>query len=400
MMQVKRYVANTFAEALIQAKSELGTDAIIVESKKLKVGGFLGFFRREVTELTVAVDTAQQPKKPPRPAPASGYLPPGVKESGQTPAQRQAQAAYAAAAQLAATTAVEPAPAPAATNITSLEKEVASLRTAVARLVGQAAGGPAATLELQGFARQVFESLVSRGVDEAAALEVASRIPTGGTEGQELVRQELNRLLGPWAPIQILPGQRKIVALVGPTGVGKTTTVAKLAAKFSLEQGLAVGLITADTYRIAAVEQLRTYADILGIPLYTAETPNDLAYAMRATADCNLVLVDTAGRNHRSPEQMAELKEMLAVLRPDETHLVCSLTSNPKDALEILDTYLPYGVNRLTLTKLDEATSPGLILTMRRRANQPLGYVTHGQSVPEDIVPADRVDFIKVLVGA
>jgi flagellar biosynthesis protein FlhF len=367
MMQVKRYTAPSYAEALIKAKNELGTDAIIVENKKVQVGGFLGFFSKTVTELTVAVDQ-----------PVAGNRP-------------------AAAASVASPAAVVPGPAPA--TMDNLEREMAALRSAVTRLADREAGA-AGALQLRGFARRAYEELVARGVEEETALEIGKRIRGEGAEGWNQVREELARRLETAPALEVRQGQQRVIALVGPTGVGKTTTIAKLAAHFSMDRRLQVGLITSDTFRIAAVEQLRTYAEIMSTPFFPVDSPQDVTRALQEMSRCDLILVDTGGRNHRDPERMRELRETLALLRPDETHLVYSLTANPRDAYEALEHYLPLGVNRLSFTKLDEATSPGLILNMRKRCNQPLGYISHGQSVPDDIMPAGQTDLTKILIGA
>lgn len=364
MMQVKRYTAPSYAEALIRAKNELGTDAIIVENKKVRVGGFLGFFSKTVTELTVAVDQ-----------PTTGRTVP------------------------AAAAALPTAAVPAAATMDNLEREMAALRSAVTRLADRDASA-AGVLQLRGFARRAYEELVARGVEEEVALEISQRVRGEGAEGRTQVREEIARLLQAAPDLEIRRGQQRVIALVGPTGVGKTTTIAKLAAHFAMDRGLSVGLITSDTFRIAAVEQLRTYAEILAQPFVAVDTPQDVTRALQAMSRCDLILVDTGGRNHRDPERMQELRQTLAVLRPDETHLVYSLTANPRDAYEALEHYLPLGVNRLSFTKLDEATSPGLILNMRKRCNQPLGYISHGQGVPDDITPAAQTDLTKILIGA
>ncbi len=357
MMQVKRYVAASFAEALIQAKNELGSDAMIVETKKVRVGGLFGLFGREVTEITVAADQTSQKK--PAPTATVAPLAPG--------------------------------------GLANVERELASLRSAMGMLLDRSrqSDGP----PLQGYAREVYELLLERGVADETALEIGQRVEGGRPDGHAALREEVARLLGPCTPIVARKGQRKVIALVGPTGVGKTTTLAKLAAQFTLHKGLTVGMITCDTYRIAAIQQLRTYAEILGLPVHAVDTPAEVAAALQATAQCDLVLVDTAGRSHRDPKRMQELRDLLAMIRPDETHLVTSLTASQRDVLEIVDTYAPLGVNRLTFTKLDEATSPGVVLNVRSRHSQPLAYVTHGQSVPEDIIPADPLTLTNVLLG-
>lgn len=361
-MQVKKYVARSFAEALIQAKNELGSDAMIVETRKLRVGGFLGLFGRELTEITVAAE-----------------------QSGSNRAARQP-------ARASAPTAAQAAPAP----IANLERELAGLRSAVTVLLDRTRNNEP---WLQGYAREVFTLLQERGVNEETATEIARQVQDGKAEKHEALRLEVARLIGQCSPITIQPGQRKVVALVGPTGVGKTTTLAKLAARFTLEHGLTVGMVTFDTYRIAAVQQLRTYAEILGLPVHAVESPAEVAQALRETAHCDLVLVDTAGRGHRDGPRILELREILAMLRPHETHLVCSLTVNNRDLLDMMEVYIPLGVTKLTFTKLDETTSPGTILNVRSRYDLPLGYITHGQAVPEDISPADVKTLTNVLLG-
>lgn len=380
MIQVKRFTAPTYAEALIKAKNELGADALIVDTKKVRVGGIFGLFQKTLTELTVAVD------RPEASAPAVSHASP-----------RMAAPQPPIAVPVAPAPSTRPPTMP-PSSTAALEKEIASLRSAVTRLVTQQED-QAALERLSSFGRATYDTLVARGVEPEAALDVCVKLTEKGDDRLWL-RTEVTRLLGPFQPTRLIPGQRKVAALVGPTGVGKTTTLAKLAAHFALVQGQKVGLITADSFRIAAIEQLRVYGDILGIPLHAVDSPAEMAAALQQTADCDVVLVDTGGRNHKDAERMAELKETLAVLRPDETHLVVSLTANPRDAYEWLDYYSPLGVNRLLFTKVDEAACPGLMVNMRRRCNYPMGYITCGQGVPDDIMPADQVDFAHILLGA
>ena len=186
-------------------------------------------------------------------------------------------------------------------------------------------------------------------------------------------------------------GRPRVIALVGPTGVGKTTTVAKLAATYKLRHGKKVGLITSDTYRIAAVEQLRTYAGIIGLPLKVANSPEELARAIEELHDCDIVVVDTAGRSQNDARRLDELAEFTKAARPDETHLVLSTTVGDNVLRKTADRFKALGPDRCILTKLDEAVTTGPIAGLSDRIGLPLSFITVGQEVPDDLEPA-RVD--------
>ena len=182
-------------------------------------------------------------------------------------------------------------------------------------------------------------------------------------------------------------GRPRTVALVGPTGVGKTTTIAKLAATFKLKQKLNVGLITLDTYRIAAVEQLRTYANIIGLPLHVLLTPEELSLALqplRASGPtrCDGVLIDTAGRSQRDDPRLAQLRTFIRAADPHEVHLVLSSTWSQAVLMDTVERFSSIRTDRIIFTKLDEAVSFGVMLNVASKVNKRLSYVTTGQEVP------------------
>jgi flagellar biosynthesis protein FlhF len=179
------------------------------------------------------------------------------------------------------------------------------------------------------------------------------------------------------------------VALIGPTGVGKTTTIAKLAAHFHLREHRRVGLLTVDTYRIAAVDQLRTYADIIDLPMEVVSTPREMRMALAKLADCELVLMDTAGRSPSDVTRIQELKILLQEARADEVHLVVSGVSTISSLKNTVSQFCTVGATGLLVTKLDEVTGLGNLLHLLRGCRLPLSYVTNGQNVPDDILPAD-----------
>lgn len=180
----------------------------------------------------------------------------------------------------------------------------------------------------------------------------------------------------------------RVIALVGPTGVGKTTTVAKLAATYKLRHGKKVGLITSDTYRIAAVEQLKTYAGIIGLPLKVANSPQEMADAVESLGNCDIVVVDTAGRSQNDQRRLEELAEFASAAAPHETHLVLSTTVGDNVLRKTAERFRALGPDRCILTKLDEAVTTGPIAGLCDRIGLPLSFVTVGQEVPDDLEPA------------
>jgi flagellar biosynthesis protein FlhF len=216
---------------------------------------------------------------------------------------------------------------------------------------------------------------------------------------REALREAVEACLPIAPPIATVPGTRRVVALVGPTGVGKTTTVAKLAANFKLVHGLRPGLVTVDTYRIAAVEQLRTYAEIIDLPLAVANAPSDMRRAIDELGDLDLVLIDTAGRSPRDEVKIRELADFLTEGQPDEVHLVLSATAGERSLRAAVERFAVVQADRLILTKLDEADGLGGILAVIGQANRPVSYLTTGQAVPDDIEAADRRRLARLILG-
>jgi flagellar biosynthesis protein FlhF len=204
-------------------------------------------------------------------------------------------------------------------------------------------------------------------VREKLAEQVEKLLPTSGP----IVR---NKAVGP-----------HVVALIGPTGVGKTTTLAKLAANLKLREKHRVGLITLDTYRIAAVDQLKKYADIIGSPLRVVGNTEDLKEAVSQMSDCDFILIDTAGRSPNDALKLNELRGLLDSIKPDEVHLVISSTASQACVELAITKFSDVRVDKIIFTKIDEAAHVGTVLNVVRKVNKSLSYITTGQDVPDDI---------------
>ena len=200
-------------------------------------------------------------------------------------------------------------------------------------------------------------------------------------------------------PIVVTPGRCRLAALVGPTGVGKTTTIAKLAANFRLKEKRRVGLITVDTYRIAAVEQLRTYADIIDLPMHVVSTPREMRETVERMSHLDLILLDTAGRSPKDEVRIQELKAFLGEAAADEVHLVLSSVAAARTLEQTAERFAAVGATSLILTKLDEANGLGNVLPLVRRSGLPLSYLTDGQNVPDDIQTADARRLAQMILG-
>lgn len=239
-----------------------------------------------------------------------------------------------------------------------------------------------------GVAAELAERLAGNVRDELSPGELADEIVVGQCMLRHLA--DTVRVVGSIPRVSVqADGRPLVMALVGPTGVGKTTTIAKLAATFKLRHGKKVGLITADTYRIAAVEQLRTYAEIIGLPLKVVNTPGEVASAVQSLGDNDVILLDTAGRSQHDRNRLDELAEMVEAAKPHETHLVLSSTVAEGVMRRTAERFSALAPTRVIFTKLDEAVAFGCIANIAESTKLPISFVTTGQEVPDQIELAD-----------
>jgi len=377
------------AGALQKVKRDLGRHAVILHTRTFKKGGFLGLGGRNVVEITATTPSSdsvagtRSASGPPRWSNDASVAP-------ESPTSRP------------------PPPAPfGSPGDESIRSDLGTIRSLVEELVSESrlSRAPAVPSELF----ETYTDLLQRQVAEEIARDLLNRLRERLT-GQELrdrqtVREHLARCVAEMIPeagsieLDERLGRAKVVALVGPTGVGKTTTIAKLAAHFKLRERKHVGLITIDTYRIAAVDQLRTYARIIDVPLEVVLSPEELSDAVGRMRGLDLVLIDTAGRSQNDSIRLNELRAFFEKVRPDETHLVLSSTGTSVHLRSAIERFGTLGADRIIFTKLDEAVGFGVILGAVRTVEKRLSYVTMGQDVPDDIEVGRAADLARLILG-
>lgn len=427
-MKVKRYVVNDMNEAMIMIKNELGKDAIILSSRKVRGTGFWSFFTKSKYEVTAAVEEDQVIKN----ATHSMHTVGKDKKVLETYMQVKEHETVKQG-ELANTFNSQTDKNP---DIQKINSEISELKEMMNQLVtnltaGDAADGHSgASVKGTSIKKAVVEDQKTQSHEEDEDIKVFSGLPIEEkilrllkekdiddqfakkiadlllydidsleNDMQGELRAIVSKLLGKPYTIDQLEPEKRIFFFVGPTGVGKTTTLAKLAAKLSLVDNKKVALITADTYRIAAVDQLKTYSEILGIPLSVIYEPDELESTLQKYADRDCILIDTAGRSQNSKEFKSDITELLQYVEKPEIFLVISLTTGYKEIRKILLSYDFLEDFKLLFTKLDESSSYGNVLNARMLTNKSLSYFTIGQSVPDDIEIANPERIVDYIVG-
>ncbi len=386
-MRVKKFRNTNLPAVLESVKREMGPGAIILQTKKVRGSGLTGLIGRKwLVEVTAAIDEQASearliPSIAVKSSTTGGRVP--VLDLQPALAERRAPAFTDAPISGGQTSAME---------TERVVGELQGLRDVLGCLWREMRErAKTAQTEVALYPEPIeslFRHLLMQEIEPALARHVADAILDEGVVEPNMTEARaisiLARLTGSGKAVTLGRG-RRVVALVGPTGVGKTTTIAKLAARFALVEKRRVALITVDTYRVGAVGQLQSYADTAGIPLAVAANPVELRQALEGFIDRDLVLIDTAGRSHRDELRMSELKEIIEAAAPNEVHLTLSAGSRYADAMEIMDRYAPLGFQRVIFTKLDETPRHGVIINLAVAAQRPLSYITTGQRVPEDI---------------
>jgi len=435
-MLVKTFRAGDMSEALRQVKAELGADAMIISSKKEKRRGILGLFAKPYFEVTAALEPKPSPKANPyqekqererttREEFQNSMLAPLARElrdlrdrvEKMTPREAAVPEAPVAAAEPVAepvaerlTDSVAREPAPRMMSKEEMEELKKYLLTAMqARekrtpqpVVFPVEKGAAATAavpesappEGAGALERIAAELAESGIGPAEVAQLLEQIRPAAEQGEEseelryALFEAFASLVKCSGPLRLKKNSPRVIALVGPTGVGKTTTSAKLAAMYAMHKGASVALVTTDNFRVGAVEQLKTYAKIMGIPLSVAATPKEMGTTLESHADKDLIIIDTAGRSPKDQERLEELRAFLEPVPGVEVHLCLSATTRDRELDEAVARYGILPISRLLFTKLDETASLGCVVNTHLRTRFPLSYFTNGQMVPEDILVA------------
>ncbi len=360
-MKVKKFVAKDMPEAMKKIRADLGEEAVILNSKRIVTGGFFGLFTKKKIEVIAAIDEEERQR-------------PRWNEIKHVPPEKQ-----------------------------DLKEEVEELKKVVASISSPASLSSQDRLpeKIQQIDQMLSEQEVSpylreQVVEELLATWYRSDAPTDALlyeKTRDFFIEKMKKLS--FGPVTSGP---KIIHLVGPTGVGKTTTVAKIAAYYHLEKKQEVAFITTDTYRIAAVDQLKTYAKILNIPVEVAYSPADFQRAIEKFQNKDMIFVDSAGRNFQKQQYVKELQTMIDFNEEMTTYLVLSLTSKYKDMKNIVHQFSHIPIDRFVFTKKDETSTLGAMVNLVTEANKGVAYVTTGQNVPDDIEIADATRIVDWLL--
>ncbi|MCM1568801.1 MAG: flagellar biosynthesis protein FlhF [Roseburia sp.] len=401
-MIIKKFTAKTEEDAVAAAKQELGEGIVIMNVKSVKPGGLFGVFRASQTEVTVALEEERETLK--QPARAGTTIRPEESVERKTEPEKAASSNIEKkldSLQSLLESQIK--------NAERIQKEELSEDSGVREPENvEENKDKAENAEQDKFVRLLYNTMIDNEVDEKYANQMLEDIEKNRKPNLPLdfilanIYQKMILKFGKSQEITPAEQGPKLVVFIGPTGVGKTTTIAKLASVYTVEKKKKVALFTTDTYRIAAVEQLRTYADILEVPARVIYTGEEFAQAIQDFKAYDYIFVDTAGHSYQNAQQLGDMKKLISFIGEDvqyQCFLVLSATTKYKDLLKIAANYKDITDYQMIFTKLDETTTLGSLLNLKLMTDTPIAYVTYGQNVPNDIEPFNPQKVVKRLLG-
>jgi flagellar biosynthesis protein FlhF len=375
-LKVMKYVAPTMNDAMKKVRNELGEDAVILNSKVMDSGGVFGLFKKRLVEVIAAIDPGIENEKAEMKRLRS--QPDASKSVSFKQDEHRKQ-------QL--------------TSENSVQQELKELKKMIASFTSSSQFE-----RYDSSIREILLHLQIQGINESLLLQAGDHLQgyfkSSGQKGTEILLIEAKRFLKDAVSEVNMSGmsyKKKYINVIGPTGVGKTTTLAKLAAEAVIEKRMKIGFITTDTYRIAAIEQLKTYAGLLNVPVEVVYKLEDYKKAIHKFRDFDHVFIDTAGRNFREKKFVDDLHKVIDFERDMETFLVLSLTGKEDDMKEIITQFSAIEINAFIFTKLDETSTYGSMVNILKETKTGIAYITTGQDVPEDITEVDA-DYISELL--
>jgi len=425
-MTINKFQGKTKEEAIEKAKSAFGANAVIMNIKEVKPKGIMGLFTAATYEVTAAIEE----KEPVYTGAASALTTHAkpreninlaadeeieIPQPMRTPPREEKQPEKVEIVVDRASKFAKLKPEESEEHTYESEKQFKERLDNLSELLEQKLSGPSqeevirkTNSEELNFVRMIYNTLLKNEVHEKYINQVLDEVEKFIRPGNNVdlilpnIYQKLVLKFGQPKTIELSGKKPNVVFFIGPTGVGKTTTIAKIASKYKVEYNRKVAFITADTYRIAATEQLRVYANILDAPMSIVYSVDEINEAIEKYLDYDLIFVDTAGFSHKNEQQRNDTKRLLEGVKEEyrkEVYLVLSATTKYNDLMDIVDIYNEISTYKLIFTKLDETSSYGNMLNIKLYADSDLSYVTTGQNVPDDIEVFDTQKIVKQLLG-